>query len=83
MVGKVSVILVRNLVWKADFFRKYYLTKLTFIYLKNIIWIYIYSGTPLARPPTGWHSIVRFSGAGRVTLAFLKVTFTIAITSML
>ena len=29
-------------------------------------WIYIYSGTPLARPPTGRHSIGRIVGAGMV-----------------
>jgi len=38
-----------------------------FIYLKNVIWIYtvhVYSGTPLAKPPTGRHSIGRVSGTG-------------------
>jgi len=44
------------------------------------IYIYIYSGTPLTRPPTGRHWIGRASGAGVValvdliTLAFLKVS---------
>jgi len=37
-----------------------------FIYLKNIIWIHLYSGTTLARPPTGRHSIGRIAGLGWV-----------------
>jgi len=37
-----------------------------FIYFKIVIGIYIYSGTPLARPPTGRHSIGRVNGAGVV-----------------
>jgi len=44
---------------------------------------YIYNGTPVARPPIGQHSTGRVSGAagwgGRVTLAFLKVSYIIAI----
>jgi len=56
--------LVGNLVWKADISENILNEK--FIYLKNVIWIYIYSGTALARPPTGWHSIGRVSRAGVV-----------------
>ena len=37
-----------------------------FIYVKNVIWVYIYSRPPLSRPPTGWHSIGRVSGGGVV-----------------
>ena len=68
---------------------KYWIAMSTIIYLKNIIWVYIYicSGTPLARPPTGRHSIRRVSGAassgGRVAPALLKVSCIIAITSFL
>jgi len=45
-----------------------------------VIWLCIYSGTPLARPPTGPHWNGRVSGADVVTLvdlitlAFLKVS---------
>jgi len=55
------------------------------IYLRYVIWIYIYSGTPIIRLPTGGHSIGRVNGAGVVayTLAFLKVSSIIAITSFL
>jgi len=37
------------------------------MYLKNVIWIYISSETPLARPPTGRHPVGRASGTGLVT----------------
>ena len=55
--------MVGNLVWKADFSeinfeRKFYLSE------KCHLDIRIYSGTPLARPPTGRHSTGRFSLAG-------------------
>ena len=40
--------------------------KKIFIYFKIVIGIYIYSGTPLARPPTGRHSTGRVNGAGMV-----------------
>jgi len=54
------------------------------IFLKNVFWIFAYSGTPLARPSTGRHSIRRVTGLGwPVTLAFLKISCTIAITSFL
>jgi len=36
------------------------------IIFKHVIWIYIHSGTPLARPPTGRRTIGRVSGAGVV-----------------
>jgi len=46
-----------------------------------------YSGTPLAWPPTGRHSISRVSGAagwgGRVILVFLKASCIVAIISFL
>jgi len=58
--------------------------KENFIYFKNVTWLYLYSGTPVARPPTGRHSIGRVAGwGGRVTLAFLKVACIIAVTSFL
>jgi len=55
-----------NLVWKAEFpennfQRKFYLPQ------KCHLDIYICSGTPLARPPTGLHWIGRISRAGVVT----------------
>jgi len=39
--------------------------KENFIYLKNAVWIYIYiyCGTPITRPPTGRHSIGRVCAA--------------------
>ena len=40
--------------------------KENFIYLKNVIGLYIYSGTPLARPPTGRRSIGCVNGTGVV-----------------
>jgi len=56
------------LFWSGIWYGKLIFLKLTFkenfIYLKNVIWIYICSGTQLARPPTGRHSIGRFSVAG-------------------
>jgi len=56
--------LLGNLVWKADVSENN--VKENFIYLKNTIsiYIYIYNGTPLARPHTGRHSIGRVSWAG-------------------
>jgi len=48
------------------------------------IYRYIYSGTPLAWTPTGRYSTGRVSGAGVVaSLAFLKVSYIITITSFL
>jgi len=38
--------------------------KENFIYFKNVTWLYLYSGTPVARPPTGRHSIGPVSGLG-------------------
>jgi len=40
--------------------------KENFICLRNVIWIYIYSGTQITRPPAGRHSIGRVSGTGVV-----------------
>jgi len=52
--------------WSAIWYRKLIFLKITFkenfIFLKNVIWIYIHSGTPLARPPTGRDSIDRVQG---------------------
>jgi len=74
-----SVILVWNLIWKADFswtiiYREFSLAK------KYHLDIYV-QWIPVARPPTGQHSIGRVSRTGLValvdliTLAFLKVSY--------
>jgi len=63
--GYVSIILVGNLIWKADFSENNFYRK--FYQPQNCHSdVYIYSETPLARPPTGRHSIVRDSGTGVV-----------------
>jgi len=76
------------MVWKADFsennsIKKILSTpKISFGYIH-----YIFSEVPITRPPIGWHSIGRVSGAGMVVvaspLAFLKVSRITAITSFL
>ena len=48
--------------WSGIWYGELIVLKIIFkekiIYLQNVILIYVYSGTPLARPPTGWHSVV-------------------------
>ena len=75
MVGKVELWLVSLkirlvLFWSGIWYGKQIFMKIifkeNFIYLKNVIWIYLYSGNPITRPPTGRHSIGRASGAGMV-----------------
>jgi len=52
-------------VWDRQLIFLKILFKENFIYLKNVIWIYLYSGTPIT-PPTGRHSISCVSGVGSV-----------------
>ena len=79
----------RSGIWYGKLIFLKIIFKANFIHLKNVIciYIYIYSGIPLAGPPTGLHSIGHVSGAagwgGHVTLAFIKVSRIIAITSFL
>jgi len=40
--------------------------KENFVFLKNVIWIYECSGTPVAQPPTGRHSVGYVNGVGVV-----------------
>ena len=86
VVGKVRLVLRLVSFWSGTWYRKLIFLKITFkehcIYFKNVIWLYIHSGTPLARPPTGRYSIGHVSGStGRVTLTFLKVSCIKVITS--
>jgi len=80
------------LFWSGIWYRKLIFLKIilkeNFIYLKNVIWIYIYSGTPPASTTTHWTALNwSCSGAGvvasAVTHAFLKVSCIIEITSFL
>jgi len=71
--GKISLEVRLVLVWSGIWSGKLIFLKIifeeNFVRLKNVIWIYsiyIYSRTPLARAPTGRHSIGRVNGAGMV-----------------
>jgi len=77
--GEVSFQVRLMLFWSGISYGKLILLKIifkeNFIYLRNVIWIYIYSGTPLARTPTGRHSIGRASGVGVATSHFIPKGF--------
>jgi len=62
----LTFVLFSSGIWYGKLIFLKIIFKENFIYLKNVIGIYIYSGTPLARPPIGRHSIGRVSGTGLV-----------------
>jgi len=54
---KVRLVLFWSGIWYGKLIFLKIIFKEKFIYLKNVIWIYIYRGTPITRPPIGRHSI--------------------------
>jgi len=54
LMAFLSGIWYEKLIFLKIFFKE------KFIYLKNIFWMYIYSGTPPARPPIGQYTTTQF-----------------------